>query len=299
MGKLDESNPIFFVRFHGADGAQIARQPLSVGALLELRATAAEIATFNEWAERRPSGERVVSEILFRQERIAILYDPKFTTYSAAAHLLANCTSQSDLVSVCRLGASLADLCLNVTSEAFASLRTPAIFDTFTPSRLSGFRRTQNRGYLFACLSYHARTSSFRSSDADNIASLTERAGIGTPPEIYSKAIRFLEQRRKPSLNNANLRRIREDFQQMGSMIMKWRADRLDYTSSAKEHIEANLPSPLVITNDCEEMNVTDLGISSVDSHLLYSLDARVRELTRSALRAGRGLDFGFSDYVY
>jgi hypothetical protein len=39
--------------------------------------------------------------------------------------------------------------------------------------------------------------------------------------------------------------------------------------------------------------------MSIADSDLLNAINIRVEDVTRMALRAGRGLDFGFKDYVY
>jgi hypothetical protein len=70
FGRSDETKPIFFLRFdQGLKGPQVARQPMTVGALLELRASAAEIATFDGWLRSQPDDEQVIARALFRRER--------------------------------------------------------------------------------------------------------------------------------------------------------------------------------------------------------------------------------------
>lgn len=302
MGKLDESKPIFFVRFNqGLQGPQVARQPLTVGALLELRATAAEITTFHEWLPSRSLEEQVVENEKFRRERIACLYDPQLTTYSAAAHLLSFCTNESEFATICANGAVLADVCLNVVTKSFSRLRHPKEFGEFTPQRLGGFRTTHDRGYLFACLAYHAREIGKTIIDDDAVSELVERVGLRSLDAIYDAAERHFDQRLNSvaKLQCSDLKRIRAELAEMGSEILRWRHSRSGRVCAAREYMGADLPSPVVMTNDCEEFRITSCGLTADDCNLLLKLDSRVRDLTRDALRAGRGLDFGFPDYVY
>lgn len=302
MGKLDEAKPIFFVRFdQGLRQQQVARQPLTVGALLELRATAAEIATIDQWLPKRSLDEQAVATAIFRRERIENLYDPQLTTYSAAAHLLSFCTSEPEFTAVCTNGAALADVCLNVVAKSFSRLRCPEEFHAFTPQRLGGFRTNQDRGYLFACLAFQAKEIGVTIIDDQAVSALVKRVGLGSLDTIYDAAERYFDQRLKvvPKLRDSNLKRIREKLGQMGREILFRRRTRSGRAFSAQEYIGADLPSPVVMTNDCEEFIVTSHGIMADDGNLLHEMDSRVRDRTRDALRAGRGLDFGFRDYVY
>jgi len=302
MGRLDEGSPIFFVRFNESlQGPQVARQPLTIGALLELRATAAEITTFHEWLPSRSLEEQVVENEKFRRERIACLYDPQLTTYSAAAHLLSFCTNESVLATICANGAVLADVCLNVVTKSFSRLRHPKEFGAFTPQRLGGFRTTHDRGYLFACLAYHAREMGKTIIDDDAVSELVERVGLRSLDAIYDAAERHFDQRLNSlaKLQCSDLKRIRAELAEMGSEILRWRHSRSGRVCAAREYMGADLPSPVVMTNDCEEFRITSCGLTADDHNLLLKLDSRVRDLTRDALRAGRGLDFGFPDYVY
>jgi hypothetical protein len=137
--------------------------------------------------------------------------------------------------------------------------------------------------------------------DNNEVASLIAKAGLGSLDEIYDAAERFFDQRVKSnsSLQDNNLQRIRTNFFEMGRELLRWRRCRFGEVGALGEYIIADMPSPLVITNDCEELRITSHGAASGDGDLLHMLDTRVRELTRAALRAGRGLDFGYSDYVY
>ena len=128
-GRLDETRPIFFVRFDETlSGPQVARQPLTVGTLLELRAFAAEIATFSSWLTQQTDDEKLVASRLFQSERLATIYHPEFTTYTAAAHLLSNCSGIKEFEAVCALGAVLAHLCLNAVPKTFERVKLPREF---------------------------------------------------------------------------------------------------------------------------------------------------------------------------
>jgi hypothetical protein len=125
-GTLDQTKPIFFVRFNESlNGPLVARQPMTIGALLELRSIAAEIATFREWLELQPADEQSVARTLFRRNRIAEFYEPELTTYTAAAHFLSVSIREPDFIPVCHHGAALADLCLNASPKQFQRLRHP------------------------------------------------------------------------------------------------------------------------------------------------------------------------------
>ena len=132
--------------------------------------------------------------------------------------------------------------------------------------------------------------------DAKAITALLDRANLGSPDSIYKAAEHFFERRMNIllRLQDANLRRIRADLTKMGAEILHWRHSRSGEVYSVHDYIAANMPSPLVITNDGEEFHLTSHGMAASDCALLHRLDTRVRDMTRDALRAGRGLDFGF-----
>lgn len=299
-GKLDEAQPIFFVRFdEKLAGPLTARQPMTIGALLELRATAAEISTFEDWVSRLPLDEQIASTKLFRRDRISSLYHPQLTTYSVASHLLSHCKLDHDVMTTYRIGATIAGLCLNMTRKQFAGLRPPAEFRKFDQIRLGGFRRNNDRGYAFACIAFKAREMAVRQLDPSNLDYVLSKIGLGTTEDIYVDALREL-QRPTPfftQIKDVNLRRIRQNLLDFGKELLMHR--HLSWPLDVAELIRYNLPSPLVMTGDCEEFNLTSRGLSSADSNLLHKANRSLRDLTRNALRAARGFDFGFEDYVY
>jgi hypothetical protein len=82
-GILDPRQPFIFVRFDAGD-THIARQPVTEGSLLEIRALAAEGAATTHWLNLRPAGEDAVTWALKEREQKAAFYDPQLTTYSVA-----------------------------------------------------------------------------------------------------------------------------------------------------------------------------------------------------------------------
>jgi hypothetical protein len=301
-GRLDETRPIFFVRFaETLSGPQVARQPLTVGALLELRAFAAEIATFSAWLTQQTSEQQLVANTLFKRDRLGTFYDPASTTYTAAAHLLSNCSKESEFAVVCALGARLAFLCLNALPKTFERVTLPRTFKAhFTLPRLGGFRRSGERGFLFACLAHHIEERHFGASSL-NLDDLLKAVGLISAGAVYDQAERWFAQRamRAPQLQNGELRRIRGELLDFG--IAHFRAG---LTTSGdplcmQGFRQRDLPSPSMMTSDCEQFNVTSKGMSIADSDLLNAINIRVEDVTRMALRAGRGLDFAFKDYVY
>jgi hypothetical protein len=301
-GRLDEARPIFFVRFaETLSGPQVARQPLTVGTLLELRAVAAEIATFSAWLTQQSSEQQLVAATLFKRERLATFYDPASTTYTAAAHLLSNCSKENEFAVVCALGARLAFLCLNAVRKTFERVTLPRIFKAhFTPPRLGGFRRSGERGFLFASLAHHIEEHHFTASSL-NLDDLLKAVGLTSAGAAYAQAERWFEQRalRPPPLQSDELRRIRRQLLDFGVVHFRAGLTRSGDPLCMQQFLQHDLPSPSMMTSDCDQFNITSMGISIADSDLLNAINIRVEEATRMALRAGRGLDFGFKDYVY
>ena len=277
-GRLDETRPIFFVRFaETLSGPQVARQPLTVGALLELRAFAAEIATFSAWLTQQTSEQQLVANTLFKRDRLATFYDPASTIYTAAAHLLSNCSKENEFAVVCALGARLAFLCLNAVPKTFERVTLPRIFKAhFTPPRLGGFRRSGEREFLFACLAHHIEEHHFRASSL-NLDDLLKAVGLISAGAVYDQAERWVEQRamRAPPLQNGELRRIRGQLLDFGIAHFRAGLTRSGDPLCMQGFLQRDLPSPSMMTSDCEQFNVTSKGMSIADSDLLNAVNIR------------------------
>ena len=294
-GTPNSDDPILFVRFFDAQG-EVARQPISAGALLELRALGSEVQTYRELRKLRPPDEGLVEELLYQKQSVKLFYHPELTTYSAAAHLMSFATMgifTTDLVMI--LGPRLADLALNLTPTLFNRLTPPKELD-YGQRRLRGFRQHADRGYVFGCLCYHFRGLSKHLRDGNKFTdALLEKARLPIPGALYDAAIRFVAGRKPSQIGHPDLRRIRVSLQQAGLSVLARRREP-DPIGIADW---PNLPSPRIMDHNAETFHVGHPVLSEADADLLNDCSDKLDRTVRSALRAVRGLEFQFNDFVY
>ena len=124
---------------------------------------------------------------------------------------------------------------------------------------------------------------------------LLKAIGLVSVDAVYPDAERWFERTgaQSPALRTPELRRIRRLLAEFGMEHFRTALSKAGAPLSMQEFLQRNLPSPSMMTSDCEQFHVT------ADSDLLNSANGSIAAATRMALRAGRGLDFGFKDYVY
>lgn len=295
-GKMDETDPLLFVRFD-MGAAHVARQPLTVGALLELRAIGAEMGPLARSFEGLAQDERIVEERLQTRELLAMVYDPQLTTYSAGAHVAANALEQADLTSTLDSGFKVAEVALNLTSDSFGRLRQPQGFgDAIGHQRQRGFGARQNRGYAFASLLFHMRGLVHGVVGEQAMALTLERAGLRSLDELHDAARGYIGAKRANRLSDGRLNGIRERLVDVGLVVLA----RRNYDQFSITVPQPEVPGPLVMTGqDLFEFHVREPILDPADTHFLVDAYSRVRIETRQALRAGRGMDFEWSDYIY
>jgi len=294
-GRGDEESPILFVRFSD-DGTHVARQPVTVGSLLELRALFAELTTFQALLIARPEEEQQVSRALFARKLRATFYDPKLTTYTVAAHLLNNATHDPDIVLTMQVGTLLSHIALNLTAAHFQGLRN-ALRLGLPPERAESFRAKRDYGWAYANLCYFMPELA-NTSDANQAPEeLLQLAGLPSMATIAADAAQAMGCNRVKSLQSADLRRMRRNLQDAGMHILaKGRRSGGTFGPEAWR----SLPTPQILVADqLEPFTVGNPPLSASDIEFLYDCDERVRQQTRQALRAGRGMDFGSTDFVY
>ena len=94
-GRVDETRPIYFVVFKDHEfGARVARQPITIGALLETTATWSELRVGLGIISSLSGDQRTVEVELWQRERLQPLYEPGLTLYTAPAHMLARFTGK-------------------------------------------------------------------------------------------------------------------------------------------------------------------------------------------------------------
>lgn len=295
-GRLDESRPFVFVRFDAGD-THIARQPVSDGSLLEARALAAETAAVADWLTKRPEGEDIVTWKLRDAEQRAAFYDPNLTTYSVAAHVVSNATGVNQVRENLALTHKLADIALNLTDAAFSGLRPTKDFGDPGNRRLRGFRKSRNRGYAFCCLAFGLRehVGNGRVGRAE-IELAMKTAGLPGLAQIYANAKTAIGLVPGRLAVDARLAEIRGRLIEAGLRLHR----QPDFDATVAELCPSgDAPAPLVGDSDCEQFSLGVAPLDVGDTEFLYECHDRYREVLRSALRAARGLEFEFTDFVY
>lgn len=295
-GHQDDTDPILFVHFHEGERG-IARQPVSVGSLLELRAIQAEVLALSELMPLRPPDERIIEELIFQRDYLRLFYHPELTTYSVAAHLLSRALPGNvDTGLVLALGAQIAHVCLNVTPTHFARLKPPVDLKDPRERRVRGFKAHADRGYLFACLSHLLIAAQRDYQDCTPTSAVLRAAGLPDEVVVYDHAKRSIERNRADRLRNSDLRRIRTNLQSAGLAVLAHRRGTSGRVTVADW---ANLPAPPMMDFDAETFTVGTEVLSVADADFLNACWTSVQRVQKQALRAGRGLDFQFSDFVY
>lgn len=295
-GELDSRQPFIFVGFE-AGGARIARQPVTVGSLIEARAMAAEVATVMAWGALRPAGEDVVALILKEQELKAQFYDPEFTTYSVAGHVVAMGARTPGMRQALLLSDKLADIALNLTPAGFSGMTPTKELGHPGDARLRGFRKSQNRGYAFCCIAF-ALGSDRGAGDIgrEEIERALKIAGLPGIGKIYADSRAVMDAVPGRAAVDARLAEIRLKLLAAGSSLHQ----EPDFNAStATLQPSGASPAPLVGDQDCEVFSLGAAPISEADNEYLHDCRDEYRRVLRSALRAARGLDFEFTDFVY
>lgn len=295
-GRLDTNRPFVFVRF-AAGGTHFARQPVSEGSLLEARALAAETAATTEWLRKRPDGEDVVTWRLRDPQQRAAFYDPELTTYSVAAHITALASGVNQIRQNLALTSKLADIALNLTDAGFSGLRPTRDFGDPGNHRLRGFRKSKNRGYAFCCLAFGLRDHVGEDNVGRAEIDLAMRAaGLPTVAKVYADARASIVRVPGRAAVEPRLAAIRLKLIDAGRNVHR----QPDFDSTVAELCPAGaLPAPLVGDSDCEEFSLGVAPLDMGESEFLFECHVRYREVLRSALRASRGFEFEFTDFVY
>lgn len=293
-GVSHELDPILFMRFQTAT-REIGRQPLSVGALLELRAMASEIHAFRDTTLEWPKEERTVEEKLFEQRFLRTLYAPELLTYSAAAHFIGKQTNDTDFGQAFGLGSALADVALNLTPGAYTRLRTPPIMKQWVAKRVAGFRNNRDLGFAFVTMGLWAATASGLGG-VPLFAFALRASGLADPEVIYGTAETFIQRQDASRLRDCRLRAIREKTIEAGVALI---GRRKLHGGTFSQADWPTLPTPPMIDPDLNVFHLGQAALSQTDVDYLYDCDSLLNDITRQALRAGRGLDFGYTDWIY
>lgn len=187
FGKTREDMPLILLRYEEApNGDMFARQPISVGSLLEVRAIASEIKSGISAIETDPNTiNREVEKGILKKEIERISYDHNLIEYNAAAHVVHQQSRSSNLLDSYRLAATLSFIALNMDKKSFDNLREPKQFSAFG-KRNRQFKKNFDRGYAFACMAFNGGV--YEGDDNLYIGKCLVNSNLGTAEEILIRA---------------------------------------------------------------------------------------------------------------
>ena len=187
-GQLNDRRPVIFARFddHSQD-EQIARQPIVAGALLEVNAVWSELRTNGALLAEMPEIDRLIETKQFRADRLAQLYNPELTIYTAPAHLLAMTLKTTDINTAYHLASSVAHVVLNLRDEDFDNLTPP---DGMKPweNLFAGFRASRDRGFAYAAICQSASQWTAGRLASEWLDEALARVKLGSASSIYATA---------------------------------------------------------------------------------------------------------------
>jgi hypothetical protein len=187
-GSVREDKPIFMARYgENPSRRNFARQPVSVGALLEVRAIAAEIGTAIAAINSHPEvGPRNVEMHRAKAEFDALAYNHDLIEYNTAAHILSIQSGSKELFLSSRLAAALAFIALNMTKGDFKKLKVPQSFREFG-KRNKAFKQNQDRGYAFACMVFNG--GKFDGDEVEYVERCVSASHLGSTTGILERAV--------------------------------------------------------------------------------------------------------------
>lgn len=288
-GQLREDKPIFMTKFGENPSERVfARQPISVGSLLEVRAIASEIDAALMAIQTNPDkDEALVEANLTNQEFNALAYDHGLIEYNAAMHMLSVECGSKELFLSARLAAALAYIALNLGKEHFDNLRVPESFAHFG-KRNRAFKRNHDRGFAFACLVFNG--GKFNGNEAEYIEGCVAASNLCSPSEVLDSAAIELGRQFRFSNGNPATKRF---FDEMKS-------------SKAIIDLVASLPQYTITLNDVfgglskiappfmdSEANFVELSAGRLDGYKtveMHDASHTLHEFTRNLLSGARGI---------
>lgn len=186
-GETREDKPIFMAKFgENPSRRTFARQPVSVGALLEVRAIASEVgAALAAINSHREEGPRMVEMRLANREFNELTYDHDLIEYNTAAHILSVQAGTQELFLSARLAAALAFIALNLRHSDFQKIKVPDAFSPFG-NRNKAFKKRKDRGYAFVAMVFNG--GRYDGDEIEYIERCVASSNLGSPTGIVEAA---------------------------------------------------------------------------------------------------------------
>lgn len=288
-GATREDRPIFMARFGENPSRQVfARQPVSVGALLEVRAIASEVDGAITAVNSHPKeGPRLVEMNIANKEFNDLAYDHELIEYNTAAHILSVQAGTKELFLSARLAAALAYVALNLQKSDFQKLKVPDSFEAFG-RRNKAFKRQQDRGYAFVAMIFNGGT--FDGDEVEFVERCVASSGLGTPNEIIAAAASELA---NPFWfsggNNITAHFSRETA--MSRQILEGHAKLPHYTLTLQSLVgELRTVCPPFLDADANFVELNTGRIDEYEPEVMHDAAHALRAYTRNLLSGCRGI---------
>lgn len=292
-GRSDLTRPIFFTVFGENPGRErVAKQPLSVGTLLETIATWAELLThitlLNEITD---DGEKIVAAGLWSKEMGKMLYDPSLTEYTAPVNLLSARAQTQEVMLSCHTAAAIASVCMNLTEEHFLNLRPPDVFTPFGQERLDAFRNAQDRGFAFACIAFNAPVFSEELPTEDWLANALHQSNLPPIHIIHKDAFATLEMLHRQTTIRTPMDHVRDYLLETGRTVFAHRAE-IGSAMTLMDLIKQDVPLPWMFDSEGElfSLGKAKLDKDKFDPETMFNLEWDLRKFTENFLMGCRGV---------
>jgi hypothetical protein len=114
--------------------------------------------------------------------------------------------------------------------------------------------------------------------------------------KIYEDARKIMNRSHGSDIKHGNLALIRLKLEEAGQSLFK----EPDFNASiASLCPSGTAPAPLVGDSECDVFSFGSSPLDEGDVEFLSECQRKYREVLRLALRAARGLEFEFNDYIY
>lgn len=289
FGKLREDKPIFMTKFGENPSERVfARQPISVGSLLEVRAIASEVGAALSAINSNPNqGEALVEASLANREFNDLAYDHQLIEYNAAMHMLSvECGSQELYLSA-RLASALAFVALNLCDAHFAKLKIPESFNKFG-KRNRAFIKNRDRGFAFACLVFNG--GKYRGDDTNYIEGCVSSSNLSSVADVLEQTATELgRQFRFSNGDNVTDHFMREMCNSKG--ILETIAKLPQQTLTLSELLGELAPiCPPFIDSDGNFVELSDGRLDRYNPVEMHDASHVLHDYTRNLLSGSRGV---------
>lgn len=290
-GYADPTNPILFVKFSDRrSGSLVARQPLSVSAMLETNARWSELATGLEILRTMGKDEQLVEQKLWGTSLLEAIYHPELTEYSGPAHMLSVLAGTREIFSTYHAASIMSFVALNVPNRLFESIIHPNNFDIYGAERLSAFRRRKNRAFIFAVLCHFADPYPDNLADVPAwIDSALARAGLPKTSDVLQAA-----QAEMPSAKNVLIESEYSDTARylldVGEELFAKRIQWKEPALTMGRIVQDKVTMPLMFDENAELFALSDNALNQAryDPLKLFGAEWMLRKRTENFLSACR-----------